>query len=90
MVAVESLRASGCRRCEQRKEFLTGLVAMQQAQFPALRFTVVDVRERPELAASHSLMATPGMAIDGRLEFQGRVPSERELVAKLREHAREA
>lgn len=48
-----------------------------------LRVDEVDVTERPEVAVRYGVMATPAIAINGRLEFRG-VPREDALRARLR------
>lgn len=59
----------------------------QQSAFPGLSYEIVDVTEHPEVALEYGLLSTPGVVIEGKLEFTGRPPSEKELTAKLREHA---
>lgn len=90
MVQVDILTAPGCQKCEHTKRVLKELVAKQQAAFPGLRYRIVDLTQQPEVARRYNVMATPGVVIDGKLEFQGVVPSEKHLVAKIRERARGA
>jgi predicted thioredoxin/glutaredoxin len=42
----------------------------------------VDVTANPDVAVKYRVMATPAIAIDGKLEFTG-VPREEALRAKL-------
>jgi protein-disulfide isomerase len=44
----------------------------------------VDITERPDAAVKYRVMATPALAINGKLEFMG-VPKEEALRARLRE-----
>ncbi|MGQ0534987.1 MAG: thioredoxin family protein [Methanobacteriota archaeon] len=87
MPAVEILTAPGCAKCERTKRLLAELVARQQEEFPGLAYRIVDVTEHPEIAVKHRLWSTPGIVIDGKLEFHGKAPNEAELVARLREAA---
>lgn len=52
-------------------------------EFPDLRLEEIDVAEHPEVAVRYGVMATPAIAINGRLEFSG-VPREDALRARLR------
>jgi hypothetical protein len=61
-----------------------GLVGFEEAKarLPDLGLDVVDVTEQPEVAVKYRVLATPAIAIDGRLEFVG-APSEAALRARL-------
>lgn len=52
-------------------------------EFPGLRVEEVNVAEHPEAAVKYGVMATPAIAINGRLEFSG-VPREDALRTRLR------
>lgn len=53
-----------------------------RATLPDLRLEEVDVTEHPEVAVKYRVMATPAIAINGKLEFVG-VPAEATLRARL-------
>jgi predicted thioredoxin/glutaredoxin len=55
-----------------------------KAQGAALTVTEVDITQHPDLVQQYGILATPAVAIDGRLECSGS-PSERQLLARLRE-----
>jgi len=48
-----------------------------------LQFEEIDIVEHSEVAVRYGVMATPAIAINGRLEFTG-VPREVALRARLR------
>ncbi len=49
---------------------------------PGLEIKEVDVTRHPEVAVKYRVMATPAIAINGRLEFLG-VPREDALLNRL-------
>jgi hypothetical protein len=63
------------------------LVDEAREDFPELQIEEIDVTERPDVAVKYGVMATPAIAINGRLELSG-VPREDALRARLRAAAR--
>ena len=59
------------------------LIHEASAGLEGLYLEEIDVSERPDVAVKYGVMATPAIAIDGRLEFSG-VPREDALRARLR------
>lgn len=59
------------------------LIQEAGADLQGLQLDEVDIAERPEVAVKYGVMATPAIAINGRLEFTG-VPREDTLRARLR------
>ena len=55
-----------------------------KAEFPDLRLEEVDITEHPGVAVRYRVMATPAIAINGRLAFTG-APREADLRRALRE-----
>ena len=53
-----------------------------KAEFPEVRFTEIDISQHPEIAVKYRIMATPAIAINGKLEFLG-APKESELRGRL-------
>lgn len=53
-----------------------------RAECSGLQLEELDVTEHPGLALKYRVVATPAIAIDGRLEFVG-VPREDALRARL-------
>jgi hypothetical protein len=62
------------------------LVDEAREEFPDLSVEEVDVAERPDVAVKYGVMATPALAINGRLEFTG-IPREDALRARLQSAA---
>lgn len=58
------------------------LIREAGAGLEGLQLDEVDVSERPDVAVRYGIMATPAIAINGRLEFAG-VPREDALRARL-------
>lgn len=47
-----------------------------------IRLVEVDITDRPEVAVRYRIMATPAIAINGKLEFTG-VPKENDFLARV-------
>lgn len=60
------------------------LVEEARAQVPDLHLEEVDITEHPEVAVKYRIMATPAIAINGRLAFTS-VPREADLRRALLE-----
>jgi hypothetical protein len=60
------------------------LVEEAKAEFPDLRLEEVDITVHPDVAVKYRVMATPALAINGKLEFMG-VPKGAALRTRLRE-----
>jgi hypothetical protein len=54
-----------------------------RASLPEFEFQEVDIVEHAEVAVRYGVMATPAIAINGRLEFIG-VPRDGTLRVRLR------
>jgi hypothetical protein len=54
------------------------LIEEAKAEMPDLQLEEVDITEHPEIAVKYRVMATPAIAINGRLVFTG-VPREADL-----------
>ena len=63
------------------------LIQDASAGLEGLQLDEIDVTQRPEVAVKYGVMATPAIAINGRLEFSG-VPGEEALRARLHAAAR--
>lgn len=82
MITIELLSAPGCANCQAAKAMVARLIERERAQFPDLSLEEVDVTQHPEVALKYRVMATPAIAINGKLEFTG-VPQERKLKERL-------
>ncbi len=78
MAEVKVLKSPGCSRCAQA----VMLVRKLQGEMPGISIEEVDITEHPEEVLKHQLMMSPGIVINGKLEFTG-VPKEDELKQKL-------
>lgn len=58
------------------------VIDSMRAERPDLVLEIVDITERPETAVKYRVMATPAIAINGRLAFTG-VPREADLRRAL-------
>jgi len=63
------------------------VVGKAKARFPDLEVREWDLAEHPELGPRYGVMATPAIAINGRLEFRG-VPKEQAFLERLAAAAR--
>ncbi len=54
-----------------------------KSQVPEVYVEEIDVAAHPAVAVKYRVMATPALAINGKLEFTG-VPGEEALLARLR------
>ncbi len=59
------------------------LIEEAQGQLPRVRLEEVDVTQHPAIAVKYRVVATPAIAINGRLAFRG-VPRADALLARLR------
>jgi hypothetical protein len=59
-------------------------VEAAKSRFPDVAVREWNLVEHPELGPRYGVMATPAIAINGRLEFRG-VPKEAALLARLEE-----
>jgi protein-disulfide isomerase len=62
------------------------LIEKAKGQVPDIHVEEIDVAANPAVAVKYHVVATPAIAINGRLEFTG-VPREEALLTRLREAA---
>jgi hypothetical protein len=60
------------------------MIEKVKAEIPELCLIEVDITQQPEIAVKYRVMATPAIAINGRLEFTG-VPKEGVLRNRIAE-----
>jgi hypothetical protein len=53
-----------------------------KSEMPDVEVEEIDVAANPAVAVKYRVMATPAIAINGRLEFTG-IPREEALLARL-------
>ncbi len=69
----------GCARCHELEKR-----ARRAVEELGLAADIVKVSDIQEIAAA-GIMATPGIAIDGRMKATGRIPSRDEIKAWVKE-----
>ncbi len=62
---------------------VAALIEKAKSGVPDIHVEEIDVAANPTVAVKYRVMATPAIAINGRLEFTG-VPREDALLARLR------
>lgn len=58
------------------------MIEKAKSQTPDIEVEEIDVGANPAVAVKYRVMATPAIAINGRLEFTG-IPREEALLARL-------
>ncbi len=71
---VQILTTPGCTGCAEVEKMLDEM---------KIKYETIDVTKNPKILEKYPILATPGIVINGRLEFTG-VPSTEELKKKLR------
>lgn len=61
---------------------VTGIIEEARSRAGEIRVTLVDITKEPGVAAKYRAMATPAIAINGRLEFTG-LPKRERLMERL-------
>ena len=83
MIRVELLTAPGRSKCHAAKALVATLIEKARNQVPNIQIEDIDVAGNPAVAVKYRVMATPAIAINGKLEFTA-VPREDALLARLR------
>lgn len=78
MIKLELLSMPGCTHCAAAKEVIEKI----KGDYPEMDVEIIDVTEHPDVAQNYMLMSSPGIVINGKLEFTGGV-KESALRAKL-------
>ena len=78
MIQLELLYTDQCPGCKTAARLIEKL----QDEFDDLAVTHVNLLDHPEVARHHGLLATPGLIINGKLEFAGGV-KEQDLRNRL-------
>ena len=72
---------TGCKKCNQLEELTKE--AVKEAKVEAEVIKVTDIKE----IAKAGVMLTPGLMIDGKVKFTGKVPSKADLVKLITENS---
>ncbi len=80
MIDIKILSTPNCAPCEQAVRIVEKL----KGEFPDFHWEKIDLIEHPELALEYRVLASPGIVINGKLEFVGGV-KESQLREKLQQ-----
>lgn len=81
---VQILKTPSCGSCAKATELIRKIKEEEGLDF---EIEELDITEHPDLLQKYQIMVSPGIVIDGKLEFTG-MPSEKELRMKLRKKQR--
>ncbi len=76
---VQILKTPGCTSCAKATVMIKKIKEEEKLNF---EIEELDITEHPDLLQKYQIMVSPGIVIDGKLEFTG-VPSEKKLKGKL-------
>lgn len=81
MIEVLFLTVPDCVQCAKAKK----VIEKVQPDFPELRVEYIDVTQRPEILQTYPVMSSPGIVVNGRLEYTGGLDESafRALLNKL-------
>lgn len=77
---VQILKTPGCSSCAQATTLIKKIKEEEKLKFS---IEELDITQHPELLQKYQIMVSPGIVIDGKLEFTG-VPSKEKLREKLK------
>ncbi len=75
------LKTPGCVSCAQATILINKIVKEEKLK---INVKEVDITKNPDVLRKYPIMSSPGIVINGKLEFVG-VPREKELREKLNE-----
>ena len=67
MIEVLFLTVPNCVQCAKAKK----VIEKVQPDFPDMKVTYIDVTQQPEILLKHPIMSSPGIVVNGRLEYSG-------------------
>ena len=73
------LKTPGCASCAQATVLINKIKKEEKLK---VNVKEVDITKNPDILRRYPIMSSPGIVIDGKLEFVG-VPREKELREKL-------
>jgi len=76
---VQILKTPTCASCARATRLIKEIKEEENLKF---EIEEIDITEHPEMLQKYQIMASPGIVIDGILEFTG-MPSEKKLREKL-------
>ncbi len=87
MLEIEVLTSPDCRPCEHLKKLLNEVLQQLSGEIGQVELQEIDVIENPDVVVKYGVLATPAMAVNGRLWFTG-VPKRGELIDRIVKEAR--
>lgn len=82
MVEIEILTAPLCHGCETAKRIVLKLIEEAKSGGLEVSLKITDIVEEPEKVVKYGILSTPGIVIDGVLQFT-KVPKIQELRERL-------
>ena len=76
---VQVIKTPGCSSCAKATKLLRKIKEDEKLDF---RIEELDITQHPDLLQKYQIMTSPGIIIDGKLEFAG-IPGEKKLKEKL-------
>lgn len=67
MIDVLFITVPNCVQCAKAKKVIEKI----QPDFPEMRVEYIDVTEHPEILQKYRVMSSPGIVINGKLEYTG-------------------
>lgn len=67
MIEVLFLTVPNCVQCAKAKK----VIEKVQPDFPDMMVTYIDVTQQPEILQTHRMLSSPGIVINGKLEYTG-------------------
>lgn len=74
------LKTQGCISCAQASRIVNKIKEEEKLRF---KVKEIDVLQNPEILQKYPILSSPGIVIDGKLEFAG-MPSEKKLRERLK------
>lgn len=81
MIEVLFLTVPNCVQCAKAKR----VIEKVQPDFPDMKVTYIDVTQQPSILQTYPVMSSPGIVVNGRLEYTGGLDESafRALLNKL-------
>lgn len=67
MIEVLFITVPNCVQCAKAKK----VIEKVQPDFPDMKVEYIDVTEHPEILQKYRVMSSPGIVINGKLEYTG-------------------
>lgn len=67
MTEVLFITVPNCAQCAKAKK----VIEKVQPDFPDMKVTYIDVTQQPEILQTHRVLSSPGIVINGKLEYTG-------------------